>query len=176
MNNTAPSVTAQVNTLRTSTEAVLSELGETASAHPWLPGCIILGRGGSLEDNPAFESGKIYVQDAAARLAVMAAGPLPGQNVLDACAAPGGKSFASAFMMDDNGSIFSCDINGKKLWRIEEGAKRLGINIIRTAEMDARKPAAELINKFDLIIADVPCSGLGVVRKKPEIRYKDRRN
>ena len=94
--------------------------------------------------------------------------------MLDACAAPGGKSFAAAMLMGGEGRILACDIQAKKLARIEEGARRLGIGIIETRAMDARRPAAELEGAFDVVIADVPCSGLGVIRKKPEIRYKPR--
>lgn len=173
INNLAPPVTAQVNTLKAAADDVLNELGDTAQAHPLLPDCIQISRGGSLTDNSAFSSGKIYIQDAAARLAVMAAGPVPGQKVLDACAAPGGKSFTAAIMMENDGNIVSSDISAKKLARIEESALRLGIDIISTETMDAREPRPEYLNGFDAVIADAPCSGLGVIRKKPEIRYKE---
>ena len=109
----------------------------------------------------------------AARLAVLAASPNPGVRVLDACAAPGGKSFAAAIAMRGQGSILSCDIHEKKLRRIVDGAERLGLaHMISTRAMDARGPGAELSEAFDLTIADVPCSGIGVIRKKPEIRFK----
>ena len=90
-------------------------------------------------------------------------------SILDACAAPGGKSFAAAIKMGNTGKITSCDLHEKKLNLINSGAKRLGIDIISTEAFDARKPREE---KFDLVIADVPCSGLGVIRKKPDIRLK----
>ena len=93
-------------------------------------------------------------------------------HVLDACAAPGGKSFAAAIKMENRGSILACDIHEKKLALIRQGADRLGINIIETQARDARNSAPEFMSRFDAVIADVPCSGLGVIGKKPEIRLK----
>ena len=93
-------------------------------------------------------------------------------RVLDACASPGGKSFAAALRMRNRGELFSCDIHEKKLRLVSEGAQRLGITCLRTGAMDAREFDPALKEGFDLVIADVPCSGLGVIRKKPEIRSK----
>ena len=120
----------------------------------------------------AFTPGECYVQDAAAYAAVLMAKPEPGMKVLDACAAPGGKSFTAAVMMNNVGSILSCDIHDKKLRLIREGAERLGITIISTLCADASVPDPGKTEAFDLVIADVPCSGFGVIRKKPEIRFK----
>ena len=122
---------------------------------------------------PGFSEGEFFVQDAAAACAVPAADPQSGMRVLDACAAPGGKSFLCASLMRDSGEILACDLHAKKLHRIEESAERLGFSSIRTAPMDASKPYEALFEGFDLVLADAPCSGLGVIRKKPEIRYKD---
>ena len=94
-------------------------------------------------------------------------------RVLDACSAPGGKSLLCASLMENDGEILACDLHEKKLRLVEENAERLGFSIIRTAPMDASKPYEALRGSFDLVIADVPCSGMGVIRKKPEIRYKD---
>ena len=113
------------------------------------------------------------MQDAAARLAVEAAAPERGMDVLDACSAPGGKSFAAAIRMGGEGRILACDLKEKRLRRVTEGAKRLGLEgMIETRAMDARTPGEELHGRFDVVIADAPCSGLGVIRRKPEIRYK----
>ena len=122
---------------------------------------------------PGFSQGDFFVQDPAAACAVICAGPKSGMRVLDGCAAPGGKSFLCASMMGDRGEIVSCDLHEKKLSRIREGADRLGFRSIRTKAMDASKPDTSFLDGFDLVLADVPCSGLGVIRKKPEIRYKD---
>lgn len=167
---------AQVNTLKTAPAQLLAELtaaGVTARAHPWLEGCLELEDTGSLEGLTAFREGRFYIQDAAARLAVTAAAPQPGMAVLDACAAPGGKSFAAAIDMGNEGAILSCDIHPHKQKLIAEGAARLGISILETAVKNGKKFDPALEGKFDLVMADVPCSGLGILRKKPDIRCKD---
>jgi len=167
---------AQVNPLKTTQEALIAELsqdGVTATPHPWLENCLELEDTGSLESLPAFREGRFYIQDAAARLAVLAAGPKPGMRVLDACAAPGGKSFAAAIAMENRGEVVSCDLHPHKIKLIREGAARLGLSCISASVMDARKFDPALEQSFDLVIADVPCSGLGVIRKKPDIRYRD---
>ena len=174
-NREAPT-TVQVNTCRTTSVElveILTRQGVGATPHPWLPDCLILTETGSLEQLSAFQEGLFYVQDAAARLAVLAAGPQPGGAVLDACAAPGGKSFACALEMENRGRIVSCDIHPHKKKLIEAGAERLGFSCIQPQMGDAAKPVSALFGGFDLVLADVPCSGLGVIRKKPEIRYKD---
>ncbi len=175
-NNDIAPVTLQANTLKINTGALLESLkseGVEAELHPWLCDCISVSGIGNLENLMAFRDGYFYIQDAAARLAVMAAAPKRGDSVLDGCSAPGGKSFAAAVMMENTGGILASDLHEKKLTRIEAGADRLGINIIKTAQMDATVFNPDLAGKFDLVIADVPCSGLGIIRKKPEIRYKD---
>ena len=134
-----------------------------------------LDASGAVERLPGFAEGEFFVQDAAAARSVLAAAPLPGWRVLDGCAAPGGKSFLSAMLMENSGSILSCDLHEKKLRLIEEGAVRLGIGIIETLPMNGERPYERLWESFDLVMADVPCSGLGVIRRKPEIRYKDPR-
>lgn len=176
MDNSQPPTTAQINPLKADQKDVLAALaaaGVEAQAHPWLPDCVTFVGGGDLERLPAFQAGQIYIQDAAAKLAVLAAGPEPGMSVLDACAAPGGKSFAAAIAMANRGNILSCDIHPHKKKLIEAGASRLGLSCIQTAVMDGKLRKQELVETFDLVLADVPCSGLGIIRKKPDIRYKD---
>ena len=119
------------------------------------------------------EAGRITVQDAASALAAFVADPKPGTAVLDCCAAPGGKSFAMAEKMQGKGSLTSCDIYEHKLKRIQEGAARLGLPNIRTELQDASAFRAEWAESADTVLCDVPCSGLGIIRKKPETRYKD---
>ena len=173
-NNEPPKLFLQVNTLKVSTADYIRALQRAeipfVAAEP--EGCIAL-EGGLATKLPGFEEGLFYVQDRAARLAVEIAAPEPGMHVLDACSCPGGKSFASAIRMRNSGGILSCDIHEKKLKRLENGAARLGIEIIGTRAMDARVYDPALEAAFDLVIADVPCSGLGVIAKKPEIRGKD---
>ena len=103
---------------------------------------------------------------------MMAAGVKPRDWVLDVCAAPGGKSFSAALEMKDLGEIVACDLHKNKLRRIEEGARRLGLTSIRAVAADGRAFHPEWNARFDVVLADVPCSGLGIIRKKPDIRYK----
>ena len=154
-------------------ERALTEQEMLFRKHPWLPGCYLVTGTGNLARLDLFASGKVYVQDASAKLAAMAAGVRPGMRVLDTCAAPGGKSFALAMEMKNEGSVTSCDIHAHKISLIEKGAARLGISIITAREADASKFQEEFKDGFDVVVADVPCSGLGVIRKKPDIRYKD---
>ena len=168
-------VTVQVNTLHTDLYKVLRLLendGVDAMRHEWLDDCIEIRGMGNITRLEAFEVGYIYVQDAAARLAVIAAGPKEGDFVIDGCAAPGGKSFAAAIAMKGSGRIAAFDINAAKLRHIESGAKRLGIGIIEAINKDALTRSDEFKDAADVVFADVPCSGFGVIRKKPEIRYK----
>ena len=173
--NEAPDACLQINTLRCTAaqaEESLASEGFSAKPHPWLPDCLLL-TGGSLEQSEAFREGFIYAQDAAARLAVLAALPQPDMRVLDCCAAPGGKSFAAAICMKDRGELISCDIHAHKLELIRKGAERLRLSCIRPRLQDATEPVPEWKQSFDAVLADVPCSGLGVIRKKPDIRYKN---
>lgn len=169
-NNTAGDIALQVNTLRSTSDELLSRLekaGYRCSAHPWLCDCIMCS--GNVSSMPGFDDGRFYVQDPAAKCAVLAADIRPGMRVLDACAAPGGKSFAAAIAMKDTGRIVSCDLSEKKVRLIKSGAQRLELKIINALVRDARQPVED---SFDIVIADVPCSGYGVIRKKPDIRYK----
>lgn len=168
--NTIPDTCLQVNTLKITPDELMARLlaeSIPCSMHPWLPNCIVTA--GSVSSMPGFDEGLFYVQDPAAKCAVLAAALEPGMYVLDSCAAPGGKSFAAAIAMRNEGSIDSCDLHDKKIRLISEGAQRLGISCINAFLHDAREP---FYRQYDAIIADVPCSGYGVIRKKPEIRYK----
>ena len=176
IHNEAPKTVLQINTLRCDTRqviAALEESGAEAEMHPWLPNCLNVSATGNLEHLEAYRNGWFYVQDAAAKLAVLSAKLQPGMRVLDCCSAPGGKSFAAAIAMENRGELISCDIHPHKLKLIENGADRLGISILTTCLRDASQPTEEWKNSMDAVLADVPCSGFGVIRKKPEIRYKD---
>ncbi len=174
--NGEPPTCAQVNAIKTTPaalQAALEAAGVQGQLHPWLPGCLLLGETGDLEGLAPFREGLFYIQDTAARLAVLAAGPEPGWQVLDACAAPGGKSFAAAIAMGNRGSVTACDIHPHKEKLIQAGAARLGLSCIQTRVLDGKIRREEYLDRFDLVLADVPCSGLGIIRKKPDIRYKD---
>lgn len=175
-NNAAVPMVVQVNTLRTDTQsltAALNEEGVEAKTHPWLQNCLVLASTGNLERLETFQKGLFYVQDAAARLSVLCAQIPANAHVLDCCAAPGGKSFAAAIAMGGTGRIVSCDIHPHKIELIQKGAQRLGLSNITTRIQDASKPEPQWEGAMDAVIADVPCSGYGIIRKKPDIRYKD---
>lgn len=174
--NEQPPTAAQVNSLRTTPEELAQELreeGAEVQPHPWLPGCLYLKGAGDLERLTAFQEGRFYVQDPAARLAVTAAGVEPGSRVLDCCAAPGGKSFAAAIDMENRGEVVSCDIHPHKIRLLEAGRERLGLTSIAPGLQSAAEARQDWVDAFDTVLTDVPCSGLGIIRKKPDIRYKD---
>jgi 16S rRNA (cytosine967-C5)-methyltransferase len=179
-NNTEAPLGATVNTLKTTTAALREEFaqqGIAALPHPYTPDSLLIDGAGDPSDWPAIREGRCFIQDAGAALTAHAAGARPGMRVLDGCAAPGGKSFLCGIRMTgeggQTGEILSCDLHANKLRLVREGAERLGLPLIRTGAMDAADPDKALWNAFDLVLADVPCSGLGVIRKKPEIREKD---
>lgn len=174
--NTVPPMAVQVNTVRTDAQTLqrmLQEQGVTCTVHPWLKDCLLISGTGNVEQLSAYREGLFYVQDPAARLAVVCAGVQPDMQVLDCCAAPGGKSFACAAAMENRGQIFSCDIHAHKVGLIENGARRLGFDRIAPMLQDAAEYNPAWQEQMDVVLADVPCSGLGVIRKKPDIRYKD---
>ena len=174
--NSQPPTAVMVNTTRTTAEELKTMLEDDhveAEPHPWLENCLLLHRTGDLERLEAFQQGLFYVQDPASRLAVLAAGAKPGMKVLDCCAAPGGKSFAAAIAMENQGEIVSCDLHPHKKKLIQAGADRLGLTIISPKTADGKVFRPEWENAFDLVLVAAPCSGLGVIRKKPDIRYKD---
>ena len=176
-NNAAPDTVIQVNTLRTTAAALLRRLeneGVEAQPHGWMENCLVLKNTGALEKLPAFLDGEFYVQDAAARLAVDCAGISEGDFlVTDCCAAPGGKSFAAAIRLGGTGRIVSSDIYEHKVPLMEKGAERMGFANMHPRHFDATVFDPALESKVDFALVDVPCSGYGIIRKKPDIREKD---
>lgn len=164
--NLEPPVYIQANTCRTSAEALAGMPEFTAS-----PAGLILNRAGDFTAAEAFQKGLFYVQDPAAHSVTEAAELRPGMRVLDACAAPGGKSFAAAIAMGGQGEVVARDILGKKLALVAQGAERMGLDCISCQQGDARDICG---GDYDVVFADVPCSGMGVIRKKPDIRYRRR--
>lgn len=174
--NAQPPTMAQINTLRATPEEVQGSLaaqGVQSEGHPWLRDCLMLRGTGDLEHLDAYEKGLFYIQDAGSKLSVLAAAPKAGDCVLDCCAAPGGKSFAAAIAMGNRGAIRSCDIHPHKIRLIEGGRDRMGLDILSAQVQNAAQRCGEWEGKFDVVITDVPCSGLGIIRKKPDIRYKE---
>lgn len=174
--NSPVPVAAQVNTCRIGGEELAQRLlreGVETTPHPWLTDCLLLGGTGNLEELASYREGLFYIQDPASRLAVIASGVRPGMRVLDCCAAPGGKSFALAIAMGNEGEILSCDLHPHKKKLMQAGRDRLGLTCMTPMTADACVFREEWAGQFDLVLADVPCSGLGVIAKKPDVREKD---
>lgn len=167
-----PKTYLRLNTLKTDAASCLSLLGESAESCPAAEDVIAFsGDAAILRDGIA--RGLWFVEDITSYLAVKALAPAPGSVLADCCAAPGGKSFSAAIEMENRGSVYSFDLHENKLSLIKTGAERLGIGIIEAAANDARHPVPYLIGKADYLLCDAPCSGLGVISKKPDIKYKD---
>ncbi len=164
-----------VNTAKTTREALLSALAERgipAEAHA--DSTLTVRLGGSYDPRrlPGFAEGHFFVQDAASAISALALGTEKGDKVVDTCAAPGGKSFAAATLAGEEGSVLSLDLHESKLSLIRSGAERLGLSNIRVESCDATHPRVELFGTFDRLICDCPCSGLGVLGKKADMRYR----
>ena len=176
-NNAAPDTVIQVNTLKTTAAKLALRLeaeGAEVQPHGWMENCLVLKNTGALEKLPSFLDGEFYVQDAAARLAVDCAEIPEGEYlVTDCCAAPGGKSFAAAMALGGRGKIISSDVHEHKVPLMEKGAERLGFANMHPRHFDATVFDRSLEGKVDFALVDVPCSGYGIIRKKPDIREKD---
>ena len=134
-------------------------------------GCFSLKGAGNIENLSEFKKGMFFVQDLASQTAIAALDIKADMSVLDVCAAPGGKSFTAAQYVGKEGKVVSCDLYEKRSGLIQNGAKRLNIGIVSAIQNDATVFNSSL-GTFDRVICDVPCSGLGVIRRKPEIKYK----
>lgn len=169
-----PPITLRVNTLKTDRDSLVGALaakGIEARASSEMRNSVNVS-GASVVGLEEFEKGLFFVQDEASQMCVEVLGARPGDLVLDICACPGSKSFGAAIDMQNKGRIIAYDLHENKLSLVRSGARRLGIDIIETAGHDGRKYIEELCEKADRIICDVPCSGFGVMAKKPELRYK----
>lgn len=166
----------RVNTLKTDVKELSRELEAEGFSFDVPPGGKTIRnlRGRGLP--AAVREGRAFVQDYAAHLATEALGARAGMRVLDVCACPGAKSFGAALDMRNGGEVVCCDLHGSKLPLIRSGASRLGIGIIRTVCRDSSVPEPDFAGSFDRVICDVPCSGYGVIGKKPEIRYREPRS
>lgn len=161
--------TLRANTLKISREELCELVGGAASElSPY--GVLVKGNVSELK---GFSDGLFYVQDEASQICAAALGARSGETVIDTCSCPGSKSFGIAIDMKNEGRLYSFDLHRNKLSLVESSAKRLGIDIITTEARDARNPREDLLGKADKVLCDVPCSGFGVLGKKPEIRYKD---
>ena len=166
--NTAPPLTVRVNTSRISKE----ELKEKLSAEDSAAECALnLTNRGSVSDMEEFKAGLFTVQDAAAQKAVLVLAVQKGDKVLDMCAAPGGKTTHIAEMTGETGEVHAWDIYPHKIKLIEDNAKRLSLSNINAYVHNGKEPKEELFGYFDKVLLDAPCSGLGIIRRKPDIKW-----
>ena len=168
-----PPLTLRVNTLKISAEALKERLENEGVKCDFgtVQNSLILEKGLDITGLDLFKKGYFHLQDGASQTAVSALCPKKGERVLDLCASPGGKSFTMAELMENEGEIISCDLYEQRVGLIKDGAERLGLDIIKPTLNDALCYNPKL-GEFDCILCDVPCSGLGVLRRKPEIKYK----
>ncbi|WP_080840253.1 16S rRNA (cytosine(967)-C(5))-methyltransferase RsmB [Cohnella massiliensis] len=176
--NEPPRASARVNRLRADRDRLLAEMAEAGIAampSKLSPDGIVAVRSGSLAATPWYKDGLLTVQDESSMLVAAVADPRPGDRVLDCCAAPGGKTTQLAERMGDAGEVTANDIHAHKEALIREQAARLGLGSIRTMTGDALDLADRLPPlSMDVVLLDAPCSGLGVIRRKPEIKWNKR--
>ncbi len=173
-NNEVPDFNVRVNTLKTNRRELIEALkqeGCQAREGNYLVESVILDNPSSIAKLQAFQKGYFTVQDESSMLSSVILEPKEGQLAVDVCSAPGGKSTHIAQLMNNKGTVLSRDIHPHKLKLIEQTAARLGIDIIEAELFDAAKLDENLIGKADRVLVDAPCTGLGIIRKKPDIKY-----
>lgn len=169
-----PDIYARVNNTLISEEKLIERLcgeGIKAEAVPWIDGAVKISGAGDISKSGAYKDGLFHIQDLSSQLCCFLLSPRAGETVIDVCSAPGGKAFTIAEIMRNKGRLLAFDKYPAKINLIAGGAKRLRLDIIDTAVRDAANPK-EKVEFADRVLCDVPCSGLGVLRRKPEIRYK----
>ncbi|MGD1972963.1 MAG: 16S rRNA (cytosine(967)-C(5))-methyltransferase RsmB [Desulfobacterales bacterium] len=174
--NAIPPITVRTNTLRTSPQNLLVALecdAEKVAQTPYSPdGITIVNPATSIPNLNGFQSGWFQVQDEAAQLVSLMLDPKPGETILDACAGMGGKTGHIAQLMNNEGKLAAVDIDGDKLSQLEAEMRRLGISIVSTHCLDLEQGMSPLPGEgFDRILLDAPCSGLGVMRRNPDIKW-----
>ena len=151
----------------------LKEEGFEAKAAPIAESAVFVASGGDITKSKAYKSGLFTIQDQASQIVAAMLSPEPGNTVMDMCSAPGGKTTHIAELMQNKGIIHAFDLYEKRLSDVKAQAERLNINIITTKAHDAESLLPEFENKADRVLLDVPCSGLGIIRRKPDIKYKE---
>lgn len=177
--NQIPKVSIRVNDIKADYDEVydeLEEMGYDIEEGSVCPEAICIKGGKSIESNPLFQEGKITVQDESAMLIAPLLEIEDGMEVLDLCSAPGGKTTHIAEILQNTGKVLAFDVHESKLNLIKENCERLGITNVEVGTNDATKLNADLVASSDRILIDVPCSGLGIIRKKPEIKWNKKRN
>lgn len=173
-----PPLFVKVNTLKCTAEELIAEFAKEkieAKKNALLDDCLELGRIHGVEATNAYRKGLFHVQDISSQLCCRVAKPTFNETIVDVCAAPGGKTFTMGEMMSNRGKIYSFDLYDGKVSMINEGARRLGLSIVKAAVHDATQYNAN-IPLADKVLCDTVCSGLGVIRRKPEIKYKEMKN
>lgn len=174
-NNQTPPPSARVNTLRTSRDQLLMRLGEEniqAIASKVVPDGILVSGGGHLTAAAAYHEGLFQIQGESAMLTSHVLNPPTGAKILDGCSAPGGKTTHLAQLMENAGEVVALDLYEHRLALVQANASRLGVKIIQTASLDVRSILPQHFGMFDHVLLDVPCSGLGVIRRKPDIKWR----
>ena len=175
--NEAPPAYIRVNTCMTTTDAFCAALDGAGIAYmavPGLPDALCITSGAALHTLPAEMTTHYYYQDLASQWCCLALDAKPGEWIADVCAAPGGKTMTVAQYMKNEGEIVAGDLHDHKCRSMTERVGRYGFSCIAVRQRDASQPPmAEEIGAFDRVVCDVPCSGMGVIRRKPEIRYKN---
>ena len=172
--NWKPDFTIRTNKLRISREALIDKLSEEGfSAQPgkYAPEAVVIDNPGDFTKSASFLDGLFTVQDESSMMSVLALEPKSGENILDVCCAPGGKCSYIAEYSADQADILACDVFAHKLQLVEQNNLRLGLKSVRLALQDALEPDESLKNSMDRVLVDAPCSGLGIIRKKPEIKW-----
>jgi len=166
-------ITIRVNTLKINEDELIEVLKKEniTAKRTFLKNALILNSKGAVYDSDAYKNGLFYVEDISSQICVSELGLRENDRFIDICSAPGGKSFTASQYMNDKGEIYSCDIHEHRVELIRSGAERLGIKSIRPTVNDATVFNGEFGNA-DCVLCDVPCSGLGIIGKKPEIKYK----
>ena len=170
-----PPLTLRVNTLRSSRDDLLREFeqqGLEATPCRFSSDGITMAGRHTINTLPGFDAGLFAVQDEASQLAGRLLGAEPGERIWDACCAPGGKSCHIAQLMDDRGELVATDISRSKLTLVQDNVRRLGISSVSTAVADLHQPDTFPDGYFDRILLDAPCSGLGVIRRNPEAKWR----
>ncbi|SET36615.1 16S rRNA (cytosine(967)-C(5))-methyltransferase RsmB [Paenibacillus sp. NFR01] len=175
-NNEPPAASVRVNTTMISRDKLLEQMlaqGLDATPSPVSPYGIVVKGGGNLALTSWYEDGYLSVQDESSMLVAEAVAPEPGMSVLDCCAAPGGKTAHMAELMKDEGRIYANDLHEHKAKLIAEQAQRLGLDCVEAGTGDALELARRFApGSFDRILLDAPCSGLGVIRRKPDLKWR----
>lgn len=167
--------TIKVNEIKCSAADLFKELsscGIGCEVNPNALSAMNIFSSGSVESLEQYKKGFFHVQDISSQLCCDAVDPKEGDTVLDICSAPGGKTFTLAEMMNNKGRVFAFDLHENRVKLIRQGAERLGLTCV-SANINNGKVFNELLSPADRVLCDVPCSGLGVIRRKPEIKYKN---